>query len=58
MEVYRWHRAVGLPGYCRFATKMIFSNYREIVALEEAERCWQIFPPALAENVVTMALAS
>ena len=24
---------------------MIFSNYREIVTPEEAERYWQIFPP-------------
>jgi hypothetical protein len=30
-------------------------NYREIVTPEEAERYWQIFPPAQAENVVSMA---
>jgi integrase len=36
-------------------TKMIFSNYREIVTPEEAERYWQIFPPAQADNVVPMA---
>jgi hypothetical protein len=28
---------------------MIFSNYREIVTPEEAERYWHIFPPAHAE---------
>jgi len=39
-------------------TKMIFSNYREIVTPEEAERYWQILPPAQAENVVAMAQAS
>jgi integrase len=39
-------------------TKIIFSNYREIVTPEEAERYWQIFPPALAENVVPLASAS
>ena len=37
---------------------MIFSNYREIVTPEEAERYWQIFPPSQAENVVAMAQAS
>ena len=36
---------------------MIFSNYREIVTPEEAERYWQIFPPTAAENVVPMAQA-
>ena len=39
-------------------TKMIFSNYREIVTPEEADRYWQIFPPTAAENVVPMAQAS
>jgi integrase len=39
-------------------TKMIFSNYREIVTPEEAERYWQIFPPTEAENVVPLASAS
>jgi integrase len=39
-------------------TKMIFSNYREIVTPEEAERYWQIFPATPAENVVPMARAS
>jgi hypothetical protein len=34
---------------------IIFSNYREIVTPEEAERYWQIFPPATVENVVPMA---
>jgi hypothetical protein len=33
---------------------MIFSNYREIVT-PEAERHWQIFPPATVENVVPTA---
>jgi hypothetical protein len=37
---------------------LIFSNYREIVTPEEAERYWNIFPPAPAENVVAMAQAS
>ena len=37
---------------------MIFSNYREIVTPEEAERYWQIFPPTAAENIVPMAHAS
>ena len=37
------------------STKMIYSNYREVVAPEEAERYWQISPPAQAENVVPMA---
>jgi integrase len=37
---------------------MIFSNYREIVTPEEAERYWQIFPPAPAENVVPIGRAS
>lgn len=27
-------------------------------AHEEAERCWEIFPPKPAENVVPMAMAS
>jgi hypothetical protein len=27
-------------------------------AHEEAERCWKIFPPKAAENVVPMAMAS
>jgi hypothetical protein len=35
----------------------ILSNYREIVTPEEAERYWQIFPPAPAENVVPMSRA-
>jgi integrase len=39
-------------------TKMIFSNYREIVTPEEAEQYWNIFPPQPAENVVAMAQAS
>jgi integrase len=34
--------------------QMIFSNYREIVTPEEAERFWKIFPPSQAENVVPM----
>ena len=35
---------------------MIFNNYREIVTPEEAERYWQILPPAQqAENIVSMA---
>jgi integrase len=38
-------------------TKMIFSNYREIVTPEEAERYWQIFPPPPADNVVPMSRA-
>jgi hypothetical protein len=37
---------------------MIFSNYREIVTPEEAERYWNIFPAAAAVNVVSMAQAS
>jgi hypothetical protein len=37
---------------------MIFSNYRDIVTPDEAERYWQIFPPAQAENVVSMGKAS
>lgn len=37
---------------------MIFGHYREIVTPEEADRYWQIFPPAPAENVVSMAKAS
>ncbi len=37
---------------------MIFSNCREIVTPEEAERFWQIFPPTEAENVVPLASAS
>jgi integrase len=36
-------------------TKMIFSNYREIVTPEEAERYWRILPPAQAGNVVSIA---
>ena len=36
-------------------TKLIFSNYRELVTPEEAERYFNIFPPAQAENVVPMA---
>jgi integrase len=36
-------------------TKLIFSNYRELVTREEAERYFNIFPPAQAENVVPMA---
>jgi|HubBroStandDraft_6_1064221.scaffolds.fasta_scaffold317603_1 integrase len=39
-------------------TKMIFSNYREIVTPEEAERYWQILPVSGAENVVPIARAS
>lgn len=31
---------------------LIFSNYREIVTLEEAERYWKITPPAAAANVI------
>jgi integrase len=38
-------------------TKMIFSNYREIVTPEEAEQYWNIFPPKSEENVVPMAQA-
>jgi integrase len=38
-------------------TKLIFSNYRELVTPEEAERYFNIFPPAHAENVVPMAQA-
>ncbi len=34
---------------------LIFSNYREIVTPEEAERYWKIFPPATAANVIPMA---
>lgn len=34
---------------------MIFKHYREIVTPEEAERYWNIFPPAPAANVVPMA---
>jgi hypothetical protein len=37
---------------------MIFSNYREIVTPEEAERYWQIFPRAQAENLVPIASTS
>ena len=36
-------------------TKTIFTNYREIVTPEEAERYWHIFPPPHAENIVQMA---
>jgi hypothetical protein len=39
------------------ATKLIFLNYRELVTPEEAERYWQIFPPAQAQNVVTITQA-
>jgi hypothetical protein len=39
-------------------TKMLFSNYREIVTPEEAERYWRILPPAQAENVVPMTAGS
>jgi len=39
-------------------TKLIFSNYREIVSPEEAERYWNIFPARAAENVVRMVQAS
>jgi integrase len=35
--------------------QMIFQHYREVVTPEEAERYWQIFPPAPAENVVPLA---
>ena len=38
--------------------RMIFSNYRGIVTSEEAERYFNILPPAQAENVVPMAKAS
>ena len=38
--------------------QMIFSNYHEIVTPQEADRYWQIFPPAAAKNVVPMAQAS
>jgi hypothetical protein len=31
---------------------MIFSNYREVVTPEEAERYWRVFPGTPAENVV------
>jgi hypothetical protein len=37
------------------STKLIFSNYREIVTPDEAERYWNIFPATPAENVVPMA---
>jgi integrase len=39
-------------------TKMIFSNYREIVTPEEGERYFLISPPAPAENIVPIACAS
>jgi hypothetical protein len=38
--------------------RMIFSNCREIVTPEEADRYWNIFLPAQAENVVPMAKIS
>jgi integrase len=38
-------------------TKLIFSNYREIVTPDEAQRYWNIIPPAQAENVVPMVAA-
>jgi integrase len=37
---------------------MIFSNYREVVTPEEAERYWKISPEAIADNVVSMEAAS
>lgn len=40
------------------STKLIFSNYREIVTPDEADRYWNIFPARTAENVVPMAQAS
>jgi hypothetical protein len=57
--VYRHNGASGpIPARsCRWSClspQMIFSNYREIVT-PEAERHWQIFPPATVENVVPMA---
>jgi integrase len=35
--------------------RMTFDNYREIVTPEEADRFWNIVPPAPAANVVPMA---
>ena len=35
--------------------RMIFDNYREIVTPAEADRFWNMFPPAPAANIVSMA---
>jgi len=40
------------------SAKLIFSTYRELVHPNEAERYFNILPPAPAENVVPMAQAS
>jgi len=37
--------------------QMLYTNYRELVRPEEAERYWQIVPAAAAENVVAFASA-
>jgi len=34
-------------------SQLVYQHYREVVTPEEAERYWQIAPPAQAENVVT-----
>jgi Site-specific recombinase XerD len=34
--------------------KMLYSNYRELVLPEEAERYWKLFPEAKAKNVLTL----
>jgi integrase len=39
-------------------TKLIFAVYRELVSPEEAERYFNIFPPAPAENIVPMDAAA
>jgi hypothetical protein len=41
------------PGFMgQVSLHMIFSNYREIVTPDEAERYWQIFPPVQAERKI------
>jgi hypothetical protein len=39
----------------RIETKVIYSNYREVVASEEAEHYWDIFSTTQAQNVVPIA---
>jgi hypothetical protein len=39
-------------------TRLIFSNYRELVMPQEGERYFNLFPPSHAENVVPIARAS
>jgi hypothetical protein len=34
---------------------IVFKNYRELVVPEEAERYFNLFPPAPAENIVELA---